>query len=172
MSLAPSVSNEVDQVVESLTRQVNAEPTALRRAVVAHMALTLWTDAGYPLSLLRNAMIRQAIMDSYSFTDLASALNLSRQRVQQLAEMPPGTPGRRPASQDRSAEVASVQVQRAGFTLEFRGKVEYQDGGETAVTHLDDGGTLIWKRLDGGNVVLDEGEAFRMQVEYRPGGTE
>ena len=81
------------RAVEAWATVVAREPDALAGAIVAHAALGEWDDAAAELRLARTAAIRRALKDGWTFNELADALGVSRQRVQQLAELPPRETG-------------------------------------------------------------------------------
>jgi len=157
----------VQDAVDAVADLVEREPEPLTRAGKAHDTLALWIDCGQTLILLRTAAIRQAVQDGFTFADIALALDLSRQRVQQLAEMPPGIPGRRPASKDRSTEAQALRLERMGFMLDLTGTATWKGG--TITLALPGGGAVLWERLDGdGGPVVYDGDNFRGRLHYRP----
>lgn len=104
MALTP----ETVQMIETIAKQIRAEiegaGSPLAMAAMAQQCIELNARYREQLDRGRTAAIRAALQDGYTYADLARVTGLSRQRIQQLAELPPAQPGRRPANQDRSAE--------------------------------------------------------------------
>lgn len=99
------------QLVEQEIRKAGNE---LAVASLAQEVIELNATYREHFDLMRTAAIRAALLAGFTYTDLSNVMGLSRQRIQQLAEMPPQSPGRRPADLDRSDEARALKRRRDG----------------------------------------------------------
>jgi hypothetical protein len=98
----------IERVTDVIREEIHAAGGALTVVALAQEVLEAHTSCRNQWDLLRTAAIRSALQEGYTFADVANVTGLSRQRIQQLAEMPPAAPGRRPAHLDRSNDVEQV----------------------------------------------------------------
>lgn len=107
VALSPRIIDLVQQTASAVEDEIRQAGGELAVAAIAQEVIELNGLYRDRWDLVRTAAIRSALQAGFTYADVATVTRLSRQRIQQLAEMPPATPGRRPASQDRSAEAAA-----------------------------------------------------------------
>lgn len=99
-------------VLVDLETYVCAGESPLHNAARAHDAYHAWQQASEVLADLRVRTVQAALEDGYTYADLSTVIGISRQRVRQLAAMPPQPPGRRTNDHDRSAEALDLRQRR------------------------------------------------------------
>ena len=105
MALSPETMAMIENTAEMVRAEIQKAGDLLAVAAMAQEAIVLTDHYRERFDLQRTAAFRAAAQAGYTFSDLSRATGLSRQRVAQLAELPPAAPGRRPVDHVAEAEV-------------------------------------------------------------------
>lgn len=99
----------IHQAIDAITREIREAGDELAVAAMAQEIIERNVHSREHFDLIRTAAFRAALLVGFTYADVAAVTGLSRQRIQQIAELPPASPGRRPANLDRSSEAERVR---------------------------------------------------------------
>ena len=78
----------IAEAITTLTGRVDGEADLSQAVLLAHQHLEAWRLHGKTLAKQRRATMRTAVLSGVDRNDLADLTGMTRQRVQQIIEMP------------------------------------------------------------------------------------
>ena len=89
--MTPETAQRIEEVARIVENEIRQAGSPLAVVAAAQEVITLNGLFRDRFDLIRTAAIRRCLQDGYTYTEIATAARLSRQRVQQLAELPPAS---------------------------------------------------------------------------------